>query len=37
VAAPSAAAGLNPLVIGAGAAVVVVGGVVVASRLGKKN
>ncbi len=31
------AAGLNPLVIGAGAAVLVVGGVVVASRLGKKN
>lgn len=31
------AGGLNPLVIGAGAAVLVVGGVVVASRLGKKN
>ncbi|MCP9828994.1 efflux RND transporter periplasmic adaptor subunit [Synechococcus sp. Lug-A] len=33
----TAAEGLNPLVIGAGAAVLVVGGVVVASRLGKKN
>jgi cation efflux system membrane fusion protein len=31
------AGGRNPLVIGAGVAVVVVGGVVVASRLGKKN
>lgn len=35
--APSAAAGPNPLVIGAVAVVVVVGGVVVASRLGKKT
>ena len=34
---PTAAAGLNPLVIGAGAAVVVVGAGVVVSRLGKKN
>lgn len=34
---PMAAEGLNPLVIGVGAAVVVVGGVVVVSRLGKKN
>ena len=34
---PPAAAGLYPLVIGAGAAVVVVGGLVVVSRLGKKN
>lgn len=31
------AGGLNPLVIGAGAAVLVLGGVVVASRMGKKN
>ena len=36
-AAPPAAAGPNPLVIGVGAAVVVVGGVVVISRLSKKN
>ncbi|CAK6697060.1 hypothetical protein VB734_09950 [Synechococcus sp. BA-124 BA4] len=33
----TAAGGLNPLAIGAGAAVLVVGGVVVVSRLGKKN
>ena len=33
----TAAEGPNPLVIGAGAAVLVLGGVVVASRLGKKN
>jgi cation efflux system membrane fusion protein len=35
--ASTAPEGLNPLVIGAGAAVLVVGGVVVASRLGKNN
>lgn len=34
---PSADAGLNPLVIGAAGVVVVIGGVVVVSRLGKKN
>ena len=34
---PTAAAGLNPLVIGAGAAVVVLGAGGVVSRLGKKN
>ena len=34
---PTASAGLNPLVIGAGAAVLVVGAGVVVSRLGKKN
>jgi cation efflux system membrane fusion protein len=34
---PTAAAGLNPLVIGAAAAVLVVGAGVVVSRLGKKN
>jgi cation efflux system membrane fusion protein len=36
-AAPTATAGLNPLVIGAGAAVLVAGAGVVVSRLGKKN
>jgi cation efflux system membrane fusion protein len=34
---PATAAGLNPLVIGAGAAVLMVGAGVVVSRLGKKN
>ena len=34
---PSADAGLNPLVIGAAGVVIVIGGVVVVSRLGKKN
>jgi cation efflux system membrane fusion protein len=34
---PSADSGLNPLVIGAAGVVVVIGGVVVVSRLGKKN
>ena len=34
---PAAAAGPNPLVIGAGAVVVVLGGVAVVSRRGKKN
>jgi cation efflux system membrane fusion protein len=34
---PTAAAGFNPMVIGAGAAVVAVGAGVVVSRLGKKN
>jgi membrane fusion protein, cation efflux system len=34
---PTAAGGLNPLVIGAGAAVIAVGAGVVVSRLGKKN
>ncbi len=34
---PSADAGLNPLLIGAAGVVVVIGGVVVVSRLGKKN
>jgi len=36
-AAPTAIAGFNPLVIGAGAAVLVAGAGVVVSRLGKKN
>lgn len=36
-AAESEASSLNPLLIGAGAAALVVGGVVVATRLGKKN
>jgi cation efflux system membrane fusion protein len=36
-AAPTATAGFNPLVIGAGAAVLVAGAGVVVSRLGKKN